>query len=59
MTCKDTFLSKIQFQQLLYVAVCGLPGNKRKRENDDKIYIENNNCYVKMEPKKMYDCKLK
>ena len=35
MTCKDTFLSKIQFQQLLYVAVCGLPG---KFEKDENIY---------------------
>lgn len=26
MTCKDTFLTKTEFQQLLYVAVCGLPG---------------------------------
>ena len=27
MTCKDTFLSRREFQQLLYVAVCGLPGD--------------------------------
>lgn len=28
MTCKDTFLTKIEFQQLLYIAVCGLPGTE-------------------------------
>ena len=28
MTCKDTFLTKREFQQLLYVAVCGLPGTR-------------------------------
>ena len=35
MTCKDTFLTKTEFQQLLYVAVCGLPGNR----HDAHTYI--------------------
>jgi DNA-directed RNA polymerase I subunit RPA1 len=28
LTCKDTFLTKAQFQQLLYIAVTGLPGTE-------------------------------
>jgi DNA-directed RNA polymerase I subunit RPA1 len=28
LTCKDTFLTRVEFQQLLYVAVCGLPGTE-------------------------------
>ena len=28
LTCKDTFLTKSEFQQLVFVAVCGLPGTE-------------------------------
>jgi hypothetical protein len=28
LTCKDTFLTKAEFQQLLYIAVSGLPGTE-------------------------------
>ena len=28
LTCKETFLTRAEFQQLLYVAVCGLPGTE-------------------------------
>jgi DNA-directed RNA polymerase I subunit RPA1 len=28
LTCKDTFLTREQFQQILYVGVCGLPGTE-------------------------------
>jgi DNA-directed RNA polymerase I subunit RPA1 len=28
LTCKDTFLTKSEYQQLLYIAVSGLPGTE-------------------------------
>lgn len=28
LTCKDTFLNRAQYQQLLYVALSGLPGTE-------------------------------
>jgi DNA-directed RNA polymerase I subunit RPA1 len=34
LTCKDTFLTKTEFQQLLYVAVCGLPGTEIVTEKE-------------------------
>ncbi len=35
MTCKDTFLTKSEFQQLVYVAVSGLPGTEIVTAMDD------------------------
>ena len=28
LTCKNTFLTLEEFQQLLYIAICGLPGTE-------------------------------
>jgi DNA-directed RNA polymerase I subunit RPA1 len=35
MTCKNTFLTKAEFQQLLYVAVSGLPGSEMVTARED------------------------